>query len=232
MRFFRAFIVLTTLPALLAAAAPDKMAPIGSYLMERKIEIALARSAAPAAISGHAKVMVLTRNGYVAAVNGDNGFTCFVERAWANPFDMVPFWNPRVRAPTCLNPEASRSIWPYASKRTDLALAGATKEQIMARLTAAIADGSLPTPQPGAMSYMMSKRQYLNDEGKAWVPHVMFYAPKVDGAKNGADWGADMPRSPVVYDPDHHLVPEPWALFMIPVSHWSDGSPAPPYSGM
>ena len=232
MNAVKPFVALAILPAVLGAAAPDTMAPISSYLMEAKAETVLARSAAPAAISDRATVLVLTRQGYVVAAKGSNGFTCFVERAWAQPFDGKPFWNPRMRAPTCLNPEASRTILPYTLKRTTLALAGATKEQIMADLKASIASGALPSTEPGAMSYMMSKHQYLNDAGKAWVPHVMFYEPKSDSAKNGKDWGANMMGSPVVYDSQHRLVPEPWALFMVPVSHWSDGSSAPLYSGM
>jgi hypothetical protein len=41
------------------------MAPIEQYLMDRDAEIALARSAAPDAISHDASVIVLTRHGKV-----------------------------------------------------------------------------------------------------------------------------------------------------------------------
>ena len=51
---------------------PD-MAPIEQYLMDRDAEIALARSAAPDAISHDASVIVLTRHGYETAVQGKNG---------------------------------------------------------------------------------------------------------------------------------------------------------------
>ena len=44
------------------------MAPIEQYLMDRDAEIALARSAAPDAISHDASVIVLTRHGYETAV--------------------------------------------------------------------------------------------------------------------------------------------------------------------
>ena len=60
------------------------MAPLDAYLMaDASSEIALARSAAPASISDHATVMVLGREGYTTAVEGTNGFLCFVERSWA-----------------------------------------------------------------------------------------------------------------------------------------------------
>jgi hypothetical protein len=49
------------------------MVPIEQYLMDRDAEIALARSAAPDAISHDASVIVLTRHGYETAVRGKNG---------------------------------------------------------------------------------------------------------------------------------------------------------------
>jgi len=43
----------------------SNMAPLHQYLMpDRQAEISLARSAAPAAISDHATVLVLARHGY------------------------------------------------------------------------------------------------------------------------------------------------------------------------
>src|ERR1035438_3959504 len=49
------------------------MAALDQYLMPSEgAEIALARSAAPASISGGAEVMVLRRDGYTTAVKGSN----------------------------------------------------------------------------------------------------------------------------------------------------------------
>jgi hypothetical protein len=57
------------------------MAPLDQYLMvDRDAEIAMARSAAPEAISRDAYVLVLGRHGYETAVKGKNGFVCVVER--------------------------------------------------------------------------------------------------------------------------------------------------------
>src|SRR6266404_2047828 len=50
------------------------MTPIEQYLMDRDAEIALARSAAPDAISHDASVIVLTRHGYETAGHGKNGW--------------------------------------------------------------------------------------------------------------------------------------------------------------
>src|SRR5208282_3112337 len=91
------------------------MAPLDQYLMDRNAEIAMARSAAPEAISRDADVLVLGRQGYETAVKGKNGFVCAVERGWMGPIngeDAANFWNPKVRGPVCYNPPAVRSILP------------------------------------------------------------------------------------------------------------------------
>jgi hypothetical protein len=89
------------------------MAPLDQYLMEdRNSEIALARSAAPESISRDAEVMVLGCHGYETAIKGTNGFVCIVERSWTAPIDYPGFWNPKGRAPLCLNAAAARSYLP------------------------------------------------------------------------------------------------------------------------
>jgi len=73
---------------------PSK-APLDQYLMgDRNAEIAMARSAAPVAISRDAEVWVLGRHGYETAVKGKNGFVCVVERSWMSPFDARSFGTP------------------------------------------------------------------------------------------------------------------------------------------
>ncbi len=198
------------------------MAPLDQYLMtDRNAEIALARTAAPKSISAEASVVVLTRHGYETGAKGTNGFVCIVERAWMSPFDHPEFWNPKNRSPICYNPAAARSILPYTYKRTELALAGLTNPQMLDRIKAAVAKNELPMPEPGAMSYMLSKESYLNDQAGHWVPHLMFHIPKTDPAT----WGANLDGSPVVLDP--RFVPEPETTFLVPVGTWSDGTAAP-----
>ena len=64
------------------STAYPSMASIEPYLIpNRNAEIALARSAAPAAISSDAKILVLGRRGYDTAIEGKNGFVCLVERS-------------------------------------------------------------------------------------------------------------------------------------------------------
>jgi hypothetical protein len=151
------------------------MAPLEQYLMaDRNAEIALARSAAPAAISSDADVLVLTRHGYETAVKGKNGFVCVVERSWTAAFHNAEFWNPKIRAPICFNPTAARSVLPLTVKRTELVLAGASKPKMFDSIKAVLDSKEVPLPEPGAMAYMMSKQQCLsNDLGDyfgPWVP--------------------------------------------------------------
>ena len=89
------------------------MAPRDQYLIaDRAEEIALARSAAVPSIADNAGVMVLGPHGYETAVKGTNGFVCIVERAWDKPFDDPEFWNPKMRAPDCLNAAAASTVLP------------------------------------------------------------------------------------------------------------------------
>jgi hypothetical protein len=200
------------------------MAPLDQYLMaDRNAEIALARSAAPASISSDATILVLEKSGYQTAVEGKNGFTCLVERSWTAPFDHPEFWNPKMQGPICYDPPAVRTILPYTFNRTKLVLSGLSKAQMRESVIAAIAKNELPMPEAGAMSYMMSKEGNLGDSVGHWCPHLMFHVPKTEEAS----WGADLEGSPVLYNNENRDVPEPEIIFMVPVFHWSDGTPAP-----
>ncbi|MHB1544439.1 MAG: hypothetical protein ACYCS1_08930 [Gammaproteobacteria bacterium] len=208
-------------PAQAEKAPYPAMAPLDQYLMPENSEIALARSAAPAAISDRAEVMVLGRKGYTTAVKGRNGFLCIVERSWAKATDAPEFWNPKVRAPICFNPPAARTFAPIYLMKTDLVLAGKSKKEIAEAISSALNKKVLPELEPGAMCYMMSKQQYLNDRGKNWYPHLMFYVP----GNVAKSWGANLPGSPVIAgnDPEERVT-----VFLVLVGKWSDGMPAPP----
>ena len=206
------------------STAYPSMASIEQYLMpDRNAEIALARSAAPGAISSDAKILLLGWRGYETAIEGKNGFVCMVERSWISPFNSTEFWNPKVRVPICFNPAAAQSILPLTIKRTEMVLAGLSKSQMIDSIKAGFDNKELPTPPPGAMSYMMSRAGYLNDTLGHYVPHLMFYFPLTDKAS----WGADLPDSPVTLNPQFEGGPAPITEFVIPVGKWSDGTPGP-----
>jgi hypothetical protein len=222
-----AFVVFA-LAVLLCAARPARaqatevpypaMAPVNDYLMaDASAEIALARSGAPASIADGAEVMVLGRDGYTTAAKGTNGFLCIVERGWGAATTEPEFWNPKVRAPICFNPAAARSFVPIYLMKTKLALEGKSKAEILKATSLALDRKELPELEPGAMCYMMSKQQYLNDEGKSWHPHLMVFVAG-DAAKS---WGADLPGSPVMAsdDPEERVT-----IFMVWVPKWSDGT--------
>jgi hypothetical protein len=202
-------------------AAYPAMAPLDQYLIsDEKAEIALARSAAPGSISDGAEVMVLGREGYTTALKGTNGFLCIVERSWAQGEDDSEFWNPKMRAPHCFNAQAAKSFAPIYLMKTRLVLAGKSKPEIAQAIATALDTKELPALEPGAMAYMMSKQQYLNDRGKSWYPHVMFYSP----GNMTKSWGADEPNSPVMLavDPEERVT----ILFVL-ADKWSDGTTAP-----
>jgi hypothetical protein len=199
------------------------MGPLDQYLMDRSAEIALAKSAAPVSIADTATVLVLTRHGYDTAIKGSNGFVCAVERSWMSQYDFPQFWNPRMRGPLCYNPAAVRSILPYTIRRTELVLAGSSKPEMAAAIKDGIEKHTLPPLEAGAMTYMMSKQQFLNDNAHNWMPHLMFYFPRADGA----NWGADLPGAPTMLNQQFQESPEAISVIMVPAPHWSDGTPAP-----
>ncbi len=204
-----------------AKASYPVMAPLDQYLIpDEKAEIALARSSAPASIADAAEVMVLRRDGYATAVKGSNGFVCIVERSWAKPTDDPEFWNTKIRAPNCFNPAASRTFLPIFLKKTKLVLAGRSKAQILTATAVALDKKELPALAPGAMCYMMAKRQYLSDDDKSWHPHLMFFVAG-DALKS---WGDNLRGSPVIAgdDPEERVT-----IFMIVAGTWSDGTPGP-----
>ena len=213
------------------AAAYPKMAPLDEYLMRRDAEVDLARSAAPLAISKDATVMILTRHGYKTAAKGSNGWVCLVDRSWSGMLDHPEFWNPKVRAPGCLNPTVARTFLPYDYKRTNLILAGKSREEVITATKTAIAEKQLPAIE-GGVCYMMSKSAYLGDFRGHNMPHVMFYAAGEDGAA----WGANLPNSPIMgvsyWSGSTDTYPQlkafpPIYVYLVPVNKWSDGTDGP-----
>ena len=220
----RSFAFVVMLGAAWPAQAQDaktpypSMAPLEQYLIaDRNAEIALARSAAPESISHDAEVLVLGRHGYETAVKGKNSFVCIVERSWTAGIDDPDFWNPKLRGPICFNPPAVRSYLPLTIKKTEFVLAGQSKAQMFDSIKAAFDKKELPTQEPGAMSYMLSRQGYLGDRNGHWHPHLMFFVPQIDAQT----WGAGLPGSPILAsdDPQDRLT-----VFLIPVAKWSDGT--------
>lgn len=224
-------VVLAATFQVIAQTSYPNMAPVEQYLMDRTDEIALARTAAPESISKDATILILGRQGYETAVQGKNGFVCFVGRAWGAAFDWDEFWNPKVKAADCMNPQSARSILPITLLRAKLVMAGRSKAEMVSAVKAAYKNKQVPELEDGAMDYMMSKPAYLTDQGEHNLPHVMFYTR----IKDGADWGSGAAGAPVMSSPLWFFTSAeqtqmkglpPILVFLVAVPTWSDGTPA------
>ena len=192
------------------------MAPAEQYrIADRSEEIAMARSAAPASISSDADVLVLGERGYETAVKGKNGFVCLVERSWFASFEDAEFWNAKIRSPICLNAAAASSVLAVDLEKTQWALAGLSKSEMIARTNSS--GSAHQAPAPGAMAYMMSKQGHLSDSVGHWHPHLMFFQPHIAMS----DWGANLPGSPVL---GQEGGPKEATVFFVPLGQWSDGT--------
>lgn len=193
----RTIVSVVALALLQVPTAPAQSVEAGSLelpeLLDREREITLARSAAPAAVSGEATVLVLERGGYVVAVEGTNGVTCHVGRSW-----------PRSLEPHCFDAEGSATILAMHVRRAELRERGWTKAAIDADIAEGLRTGRYRLPSRPAMSYMMSAAQNLyDDEGQhvgAWKPHLMIYYPYLTPESIG--WsGPPTLEAAVVVDP-------------------------------
>lgn len=206
---------------LFGVASPySTMAPIAQYrIANPSDEISLARSAAPPSISAAAEVLVLGSSGYEVAVKGSNGFVCLVERSWTAYFDAPEFWNAKIRGPNCFNAVAARTELPQILQRTQWVLGGMTRQQMIAKTRAAFADHTFAAPEPGALSFMLSKHGYLSDDiAGPWLPHVMFFVSSAEAKSLGA--GLD--GSPIIGDATEDDLGS--TVLFIPVRRWSDGT--------
>jgi hypothetical protein len=147
-------------------------------LLARDVEIALARSAAPASVSANARVLILADTGFVLAVEGSNGVTCIVNRSWPTSLE-----------PHCFDAEASATILPIELRRTVLYQRGIAEPEVERDIARMIASGEFRAPRRPAMTYMMSEGQQLvGDDGKPagrWRPHIMIYYPYLKSSDVG-----------------------------------------------
>jgi hypothetical protein len=173
---------------------------ISEYMMARDAEIALARSAAPAAISDRATVKILAKSGYEVASEGDNGVVCMVMRGFSAPtYTPAQFrelvYDPTIHAPICFTAPAARNVMPYYELRTRLAMEGKRSDQIAEGLQAAYIKGELPKRDAVSFAYMWSAHQHLGSGIGAWHPHLMVFAPYYENAMIGGNaFGSLLPQ--------------------------------------
>jgi hypothetical protein len=204
--------------AILGGQAVAQYPSLREYMMPRDAEIALAKSAAPANISDHATIKVLTASGYEVVHQGNNGFVCMVMRGWAAPtYTPTQFRNlvydATVRAPICFDPAASRTVMPYYELRSKLGMDGKTPDQIAESVQAAYVTGKLPKRESISFAYMWSADQSLGPGIGAWHPHMMIFAPYYENSMlGGNEFGHALPQ---VSDD----AGTPFTVVVIPVDH-------------
>jgi hypothetical protein len=193
-------------PLLIVATAPAawpqnlRYPPIERYLMVRDSEVALARSAAPAAISDRATIKVLTRSGFEVARQGDNGVVCIVMRGFSAPtYTPAPLrdliYDPTLQSPICFTAPAVRTVLPFYELRSRLAMEGKTPDQIARALGAAYAGGQLPRRDGVTFAYMFSAHSHIGPGIGAWLPHMMVFSPNYDNAMLGGNAdGSPLPQ--------------------------------------
>jgi hypothetical protein len=155
---------------LLLLSQTTTLKPAYDFSLPREEKIKLAESAAPPELSGKAAVYVLERSGYVKVRDGDNGFSCLVDRQ--NPLNLEP---------TCFDPEGSATTLLTRLYVEQQPAQGRSEPQIKAELDQGYKNGKFRAPQKPGIVYMMSDQGYIFVESVnrlVHLPaHLMFYAP-------------------------------------------------------
>jgi hypothetical protein len=147
-------------------------------LLPRAREIALARSAAPPAVSDSATIYVLGDREFELAVRGSNGNACYVSRSWIESLE-----------PHCFDAEGAATVMQLEMQRVALLHQGRSLADADREIADGLASGRFRLPRRPALSYMMSAEQRLvGDDGRpvgSWRPHLMLYVPYITAAELG-----------------------------------------------
>jgi hypothetical protein len=145
-------------------------------------EIVLARSAAPAEISGAAAIYTVRAGKAVQLRAGTNGCSCMVAR------DL----HEGSLYPICFDVEGTKSVLPRELMEVSLRSIGRSEDAIVKAVDSAYQAGALRPPAALAVAYMMSSRQVLFSSPLAggvrvgaWHPHVMLYVPNATAEQLG-----------------------------------------------
>lgn len=175
-------------PSVPAFAQTDALKPKYDFSLSREEKIKLAESAAPPEISSKATLYILERSGYVKVRDGENGFTCFVDRQ--SPLNLEP---------TCFDAEGSATTLQSRFLAEEMRGKGKSEEEVTAAIAEGYKSGRFRAPQKPGIVYMMSDAGfiYIASVNKL-VPlprHLMFYAPYATNKDIGSPpGGANMPH--------------------------------------
>jgi len=92
-----------------------------------------------------------------------------VWRSWAAGNDDPEFWNPKLRLRSAST--GRRAIQhPTHDQENRVGIGGTIQSSDLRVLNVAFDKKELPTPESGAMCYMLSKQAYLSDSNPHWHP--------------------------------------------------------------
>lgn len=184
----RSLVILIVFVAFVAPLAAIELPAPASYLMDEAEERKLAATAGPPGVVEGATYYVLGNDGYRKVQDGKNGFHCFVERSWGTPTeDHQIVFDPRVRAPHCINRIGAESTMRQIFLVAELAMAGHDGDEIRTRVDRAYRSGELRLPEGLSLTYMMSKHQWLGPNVGPWKPHLMLWIPYLEKDAVGAN---------------------------------------------
>ena len=185
------------------AVAQDQPKPAYDFSLSREERTKLAESAAPPEISSKATVYVLERSGYVKVRDGENGFSCFVDRQ--TPLNLEP---------TCFDAEGSATTLSTRIFVEECRAKGEPENRINAVIEAGYKSGKFLAPRKPGVAYMMSDSGVLYIAEKNLLvhipPHLMFYAPYATDKDIGSPPpAANMPHLIRAGQPDAYIVVVP-----------------------
>ena len=169
-------------------------------VLPRDREIELAIAAAPPDVGSKAAVYVFTSKGYEKARDGENGFTCLVNR----DSELEGY---HVLKPTCWDAHGSRTIVPAILEIAKRRAAGQSVADVTAGIKQLITDGKLQLFDKVGVAYMLQGdvSDYDAATGKVlsrrFPPHIMIYAPGITANDVGVAGRAAFNdvRAPLIY---------------------------------
>lgn len=149
-------------------------------------ELEDAAEAAPKHITKNASYMIWSGDRYVSKLMGSNEFVCLVLRDSNGRFE-----------PSCLNKAAMKSVFPVYEYEAQMLQKGKNISDIHKAIEERFKQGQFEAPAPGAIVYMMSKRnKFYNHFEQKLVdigPHIMFYLPNVGESSLGLNGQDGLP---------------------------------------